>query len=83
MGDCACVWKTEATPDGVKGRERDPRGLECPSCRILDSVLTHPTSPALPLAGPLTEAGMDSEVTSAPGWGLEWSVGALGWWGKG
>lgn len=26
---------------------------------------------------------MDSEVTSAPGWGLEWSVGALGWWGKG
>lgn len=24
---------------------------------------------------------MDSGLL--PGWGLEWSVGALGWWGKG
>ena len=80
---CVCVWRKESTLDGAKGRARDPRGLEHPSCRILASVLTHPTSPALPLAGPLTEAGMNSKVTSAAGWSLEWSVGALGWWGKG
>lgn len=51
--------------------------------RILARALNHPTSPTLPLAGPLSEAGKGSKITSAPGWGPEWSVGALGVVGEG
>lgn len=83
MRDRAWVCGTDLTQDGAEGRERDPRGLDRPSCRISARALTHPISPMLPPAGPQTEAGMGWKVTSVPGWGLGRSVGALGMVGEG
>ena len=81
MGDCAHVLGDRVDSGWSRRQGKGPP--EAWNGRILASALTHPTSPTLPLAGPLTEAGMGSKITSAPGWGLEWSVGALGVMGKG
>lgn len=83
---CTCVFACDRVDsDGAEGRGKETRrGLECPSCGILASLLTPPHSPTLPLARPITEAGMGLKVTSVPSWGLEWSLGTLGErWGKG